>query len=112
MKVRITRSCKRGIRFVGIAVIAALVPLPVIADTAAKRPPTIKESAAQIVARDVSAVPIRPAVREARQGNPPTSSTSFFKTRPGMIALAVMAVGTGYALYSAHNDRNRSPGRQ
>jgi hypothetical protein len=31
---------------------------------------------------------------------------------PGMIALAVMAVGTGYALYSAHNDRNRSPGRQ
>src|SRR6187397_3156240 len=32
-------------------------------------------------------------------------SSSFFKTRTGVAVLAVMAVGTGYALYSAKHDR-------
>jgi hypothetical protein len=96
-------------------VIAALVPLPGRADTTATRTPTIKESAAQIVAREVAAAPDRPLLapaREDRQGSASTNSKSFFKTRPGMIALTVMAVGTGYALYSAHNDRIHSPGKQ
>ena len=34
-----------------------------------------------------------------------TKSGSFFKTRTGLIVIAVMAVGTGYALYSAKEDR-------
>lgn len=113
MRVRITQSCKSTIRFVGIVAITALFPLPASADTTATRTPTIKESAAQIVARDVAAAPARPALaREDRQGSASTTSKSFFKTRPGMIALTVMAVGTGYALYSAHNDRIHSPGKQ
>jgi hypothetical protein len=37
---------------------------------------------------------------------------SFFKTKPGIIALVVMAVGTGYAIYSTQNDRIESPGKQ
>jgi hypothetical protein len=112
MRVRMTRSCKSTLRLVGIAVITALLPLPAAADPIGKRTPTIKESAAKIVGREVAAAPTRPAsAREDQQGSASTHSTSFFRTRPGMIALAVMAVGTGYALYSAHNDRIHSPGR-
>jgi hypothetical protein len=36
-----------------------------------------------------------------------TKSGSFFKTRTGVAVLVVMAVGTGYALYSAKEDRIR-----
>jgi len=36
-----------------------------------------------------------------------TKSGSFFKTRTGMVVIAIMAVGTGYAVYSAKEDRIR-----
>ena len=114
MRVWVTRSCNRTIRFVWLLVITSLVPMPVMAgDTAsAKRTTTIKESTAQIVARDVSAAPVRPVpARKERQGNTSTGSTSFFKTRPGVIALTVMAAGTGYAIYSAQHDRIHSAGK-
>src|SRR5262245_39362909 len=114
MRVTGVRSFPRLTRILGLAVITALVPLPLIADDTggAKRTPTIRESAARIVPRDISAAPAPTSrAREARQGSTSTASTSFFKTRPGMIALAVIAVGTGYAIYSAQHDRIRSPGR-
>src|SRR5262245_57795524 len=110
MRVLIKRSWSRGLGFTGIT---ASVPLPSLAgDPTSTDRQSIKEAAKHIVARDVSAQPARsyPA-REARQASTPTNSTSFFKTRPGMIALAVIAVGTGYAIYSAQHDRIRSPGR-
>ena len=47
-----------------------------------------------------------------RQTSPAGSSPGFFKSGPGMVAIAVMAVGTGYALYSASHDRIHSPGKQ
>jgi len=112
MGVWVKRSCHRVLWFI---VVTALIPLPVVAgDTPSeKRTPSIKESAAQIVARDVAAAPVRPSrARAARQGSASTNSTSFFKSRPGMIALAVMAAGTGYAIYSAQHDRIHSPGKQ
>jgi hypothetical protein len=34
-----------------------------------------------------------------------TKTGSFFKTRTGVAVLVVMAVGTGYALYSTKHDR-------
>lgn len=40
-----------------------------------------------------------------------TSSGSFFKTRTGLLVIAVLAVGTGYALYSAKEDRIRGINR-
>jgi len=114
MRVWIARSCKRRIRFVWIVVIIALVPLPVAADdSGSARRTSIRQAAAQIVARDVAAAPARPSgARDARQGSASTNSTSFFKSRPGMIALAIMATGTGYAIYSAQHDRIHSPGKQ
>mgnify|MGYP000367032755 CR=1 FL=1 len=36
-----------------------------------------------------------------------TSSGSFFRTRTGLLVIAAMAVGTGYAVYSAKEDRIR-----
>jgi hypothetical protein len=54
----------------------------------------------------------RSAVKASQERNPATESPSFFKTRTGMVVLAVVAVGTGYAIYSAKNDRIHSPGKE
>ena len=97
-----------------LVVAAALVPLPVAAsDTKpAPKPKTIQASMQEMVARDVAAAPARTAARRAEQGSQSKESIGFFKTKPGMIALAVMVGGVGYALYSAKHDRIHSAGKQ
>lgn len=101
-------------RAVLLVVAAALVPLPVAAsDTKpAPKPKTIQASMQEIVARDVAAAPARPAARRAEQDSQSKESIAFFKTKPGMIALAVMVGGVGYALYSAQHDRIHSAGKK
>jgi hypothetical protein len=47
------------------------------------------------------------AAPEAPKKAQATKSGSFFKTRTGLLVAAVMAAGTGYALYSAKEDRIR-----
>ena len=99
-----------------LAVIIALVPLPVAAGnggTDAKNP-TIKASMERIVARDLTAASAssKAAVRPARQGRAPGDSPAFFKSGPGIVALVVMVAGTGYALYSAQHDRITSAGKK
>jgi hypothetical protein len=113
MRVRVRRVCRHMTRVIGLVAITSLVPLPAVAgDTPTGKPMTIKASAAQIVAR-AAASPARPArVRQERQGTTSPNSTPFFKTTPGIIALSVMAVGTGYALYSAQHDRIHSAGKK
>ena len=122
-------SSWRGIlpRAALLAAIVALVPLPLAAaDGAAqgKTPSpgggasslsfrTIKRSMEQIVARDVASAPASArVVRRARQGQSAGASEGFFKTGPGIVALVVVAAGTGYALYSASHDRIHSAGKQ
>jgi hypothetical protein len=98
-----------------LAVVIALVPLPVAASNggADAKTPTIKASMERIVARDLTAAPASSAaVRAARQGQTQGDSPAFFKSRPGMIALVVMVAGTGYALYSAQHDRIHSAGKK
>ena len=103
-------------RAVWLAVITALIPLPLAAsDTAASaKAPVIKVSMEQIVAREVAASPAtKPVmVRAARQGQGPGSDPGFFRSRPGIVALVVMVAGTGYALYSAKQDRIHSAGKK
>jgi hypothetical protein len=98
-----------------LAVIIALVPLPVAANdggTDAKTP-TIKASMERIVARDLAAAPASSAaVRPARQGRAPGDSPAFFKSGPGIVALVMMVAGTGYALYSSKHDRITSAGKK
>jgi hypothetical protein len=98
-----------------LAVIIALVPLPVAAGDGGmqKKTPTIQVSMERMVARDIAGAPKSSSVaRRARQGQGAGSSSGFFKTRPGMVALVVMAAGTGYALYSAQHDRITSAGKK
>ena len=99
-----------------LGIVTALIPLPAAAgDTATNAPPTptIKASMEKLVVRDVAATPVRKAiVRKDSQAGAAGSSPAFFKTGPGIVALAVMAAGTGYALYSASHDRIHSPGKQ
>jgi hypothetical protein len=98
-----------------LAVIIALVPLPVAAADGATpvKAPTIKRSMQQMVAREVANAPASAsAARRASQAQNAAASEGFFKTRPGIVALVVMAAGTGYALYSASHDRIHSAGKQ
>ena len=67
-----------------------------------------KKSIAKVVANSAPDGRVRTdrnATAEAKTPAQATSSGSFFKTRTGALVLVVMAVGTGYAVYSASNDR-------
>jgi hypothetical protein len=108
------------VRAGSLALIAGLIALPSAAsdvgDTAkvpsVKAPrstPTLNASMTTIVARELAAVKAAPAAARRQQN---TRSVSFFKTRPGIIAAAVMIAGTGYALYSTTHDRIHSAGKQ
>ena len=94
-----------------LALITSLVPATSLA---AERPTTPHVSALRTAVTNVparSAPTIRPARSAARatqgQSGP---SASFFKTRSGILALAVMVAGAGYAVYSTQHDRIKSPG--
>lgn len=98
---------------------AALIPLPVAASEAAPAhtTPAATTSLHQAVAREAAraaAEAPKPAATTAARADQGSSKgmMGFLKSRPGMIALTVMVVGTGYAIYSAQHDRIKSPGRQ
>jgi hypothetical protein len=115
-------------RAVVLAVVVALIPLPVAADEpervpkaaaveTAKAPeaPTIRAAIAKVDARDLKpTVRSRTTARRSEQqtSNPATDSPTFFKTGTGIAVLAVIAAGVGYALYSTSHDRISSPGKQ
>jgi len=54
---------------------------------------------AKVVAKSEAPAAAKAAPKQA------TASKGFLKTRTGLLVLAVMAVGTGYAVYSAKEDR-------
>jgi hypothetical protein len=65
----------------------------------------------RVIARDL--VPARSSsnARRSDQGSSAADSPAFFKTPTGAVVLAVMVVGTAYAIYSAQHDRITSPGK-
>lgn len=105
-----------------LALALALIPLPVAASEASSSTPaaaapqaktsqvSLKEGAARAAARTPLASTSR--ARRAAQDSAGKNSPSFFKSKGGAIALAVMVAGVGYALYSAQNDRITSPAKQ
>jgi len=94
-----------------LALGVALIPLPAAAgDTPmSPKPRNLQQAMARIVARDASAA--RPAAARKQTAVQGTQSASFFKTRTGAVIAAVMIAGTGYALYSAQQDRIHSPAK-
>jgi hypothetical protein len=96
-----------------LAAMAALVPLPVAASDGqpAAQQKTTQTTLKQAVRQQAARTPLRASsARSAQQGSQAKQSTSFFRTPVGLAALAVMVVGTGYAIYSTHHDRITSPG--
>jgi hypothetical protein len=95
-----------------LAVAASLVPLPALAAEEGSAPkPGVIKAAVSTIAVDEAPAARATAARAARQSSP-QSDRSFFRSKPGILAIAVMAVGVGYALYSAKEDRITSPGKQ
>ena len=115
MRVTLTEKYAAFVRVVLLAVIVALVPWPAAAGdgaSTAKHPAANNhQSLRAAVAREASRVPLaRATTRHDDQGS--TTFSSFFKSRPGEIALVVMAIGGGYAIYSSQHDRIKSPGKK
>ena len=104
-----------------LALAAALIALPVAAHEAppaanATKTPASPVSLRQTAAREAARTPLARTTEtrraQAQSPAPAAKSGSFFKTRPGAIAIAVMVAGTGYALYSVSHDRITSPAKK
>ncbi len=99
-----------------VTAVLSAVAVPAFADT----PPTksahsapfsassLSKAVAPAVTTATPAAAVAPATAPAKA---PQQSEGFFKSRTGMIVLAAMAIGTGYAVYSAKEDRIRGIGR-
>ena len=98
-------------RVVGIGVMTAFLAVTTVPAMAASQSPPDGSSvfSNKSIEKAVANAPTETRVRAERTpADPPkqaTKSGSFFKTRTGVLVLAIMAVGTGYAVYSAKEDR-------
>src|ERR687896_1367930 len=97
---RLSNGRRLVTRAVLLAVVTSLMPLPAFAEErSAPKPGPITAAVEKVsVARmkDGPSVRANAAPRAQEQGT--GREGSFFKTKPGIIALAVMAAGVGYAL--------------
>jgi hypothetical protein len=109
-------------RAVFVALVAALTPLPLAAasgqtatpaSTSAK-PKTMQAAVHAAAVREAAVVAVPRAKSSARadQAGTEKRSPSFFRTGPGVVVLAVMVAGSGYAIYSASHDKINSPAKQ
>jgi hypothetical protein len=87
-------------------VVIAAIPLPSFAGEGSQpvARPGIRASAAKIA----TTAPLAAAQSQAGPDKASLNSGSFFKSPAGIVVLAVVAAGAGYALYSAKNDRIQS----
>jgi hypothetical protein len=105
-------------RAAALAIIAALVPLPVAAGETSQPAPakSLKASVEKVVARESAATARTAVARRIQEASPADKSQlesgSFFKTPAGIICLAIVGAGVGYAIYSASNDRIHSQARK
>lgn len=107
MKLQV-RSWRLVARVVIIALVLAAIPLPGLAEESTQpvATPGLRASIAKAAANtkvSPSQSPKASAPDKAALG-----SLKFFKTPAGMIVLAVVAAGSGYAIYSASKDRIHS----
>lgn len=100
----------RALTFV-LAAAVTLAPLP-LAAADDPSPPGLRASALRISSAERL---VTPAPAEAKRtqatGEVDLKSGSFFKTPTGIVLIAVLAAGTGYAIYSTSHDRIKSQAR-
>lgn len=96
-----------------LAVMVSLTPLRVLAaeEKPSPKPGPIRASIEKIAVSDSSVRATRTGTA-ARAQDSRGRDGSFFKSKSGIIALAVLVVGAGYAVYSTQNDRIKSPGKE
>jgi hypothetical protein len=101
-----------------LAIALTLVPLPLFAADPAAASPTqpLKTSISMHAKRDVLVTTAKQSASNTQsakraQTNDP-HQPGFFRSPAGIACLAVIAAGTGYALYSASHDRIHSVARQ
>lgn len=103
-------------RLASLGVVAALLVTALApAMAASQAPPTDSpsfsaKSIAKVMANTAPDSRVRTdgkAPEAAKSTAQAGKSGSFFKTRTGLVVIAVMAIGTGYALYSVKEDRIR-----
>ena len=118
MTLRFTRWRAPG-RALPLALVFSLIALPVAAseNTVTPKPRaeqvSLRAAAAKAASRAAMAAPRTTTARRAAQSNSSErESTRWFKTTPGAIALAVMVIGSGYAVYSVSHDRITSPAKK
>ena len=106
------RSWRLAVRGLALALVLAAIPLPCLAGETNKPAPApgLKASIARAAAS--GSVTLEQAKPAATPDKAQLGSPSFFKRPAGMIVLAVVAAGTGYALYSVSRDRIHSVIRQ
>lgn len=106
----------RGVlpRAVLLAVVVALIPLPVAAAEpgSTAQAPNLKASIAKAATHEAVAVARRMTQQGPQTAKPvdksPLDTPSFFKTPAGIVTMAVLVAGTGYAIYSWKHDRIHS----
>jgi hypothetical protein len=105
------RSWRLAVRVFALALVLVAIPLPGLAEETDKPAPTpgLKVSIARAAAS--GSVTLEQAKPSAAPVETQGGSKSFFKKPIGMVVLAVMAAGTGYAVYSANHDRIAPTGR-
>jgi hypothetical protein len=101
-----------------LAIAVTLVPLPLFAadPAAAASAQPLKASIAMHAKRDALVTTVKQSAPKAQsamrmQKNDP-QQPGFFRSPAGIACLAVIAAGTGYALFSASHDRIHSVARQ
>jgi hypothetical protein len=92
---------------VALALILAAIPLPCLAGESDKAvpPPGLKASIAKAATSGTT------ALEQAKPTAPDRAklgSRSFFKSPAGIATLVVVALGTGFAIYTAKHDRIHS----
>jgi hypothetical protein len=112
VRLQVTTS-QRISRALVVALILAATPLPTIAGEP-PAPTAPRPSLNALVQQAAAVTPIAPARAQTVVGSGKTDfgSPSFFKKPAGILVLATIAAGVGYALYSTQNDRVSSPGRK
>ena len=98
---------------VGLTLVAppAFAATPAPGPLAAAATAKVESAPAEALVQAAQAAQAAPAVQAAPAATVPTGDKPFLKTTKGVIALALLAGGLGYTVYSFSNDRVSSPQR-
>ena len=108
------RSSQWVVRVLIFALAVAAAPLPSFAgetNAPVKPRPTLTMLIKQAAAVTPVTV-VRAQATSTKGDKSQLDSPSFFKSKAGVIALVVLAVGVGVTIYSSQNDRIHSVARQ